>query len=212
MSGGVVCFGVAVLAISVVAGAVAGWFAGRAGARAVVTRTTAGTDEPPDDWPASGAGGTSDWRDAAIAGAMNRAREEALKIRDASNLSQIAKGANAYLLKFGNNESYPLSMQEIYERGITPEPKLYLKPGSSTEVKAGKFATDYDCILDRVGKKVSESDATPDVPMAWDKVSFPDSGRNVVFFDSHVEYMLPGQFEELMKKTEAWVKAMQEKK
>ena len=71
--------------------------------------------------------------------ALGRARDEARKVRSASNLSQIGKAMNMYLLKYGDNSYYALPastfrgdewLMSIYWTGICQEPKVFLNPAT----------------------------------------------------------------------------------
>ena len=71
---------------------------------------------------------------------------------------------------------------------------------------AGRFVSDYDCVLDRVGGKVKAADVPADtLPLAWDRREAHPGGRNVVFFDAHVEFVDADRFDELMDTVDAWV-------
>jgi prepilin-type N-terminal cleavage/methylation domain-containing protein/prepilin-type processing-associated H-X9-DG protein len=71
--------------------------------------------------------------------ALGRARDEARKVRSASNLSQLGKGMNMYLLKYGDNSYYALPASTfrgdewliaIYWTQIVQEPKVFLNPAT----------------------------------------------------------------------------------
>jgi prepilin-type processing-associated H-X9-DG protein len=133
--------------------------------------------------------------------ALGRARHEARKVKSMSNLSQIAKASMLWLLKHGGNEFYPPSLKELVDRGIIGDPRVFIHPAGHTKLKPGQFVSDYDSLMDRVGKKIAEKDVTAGTPMAWEKRPFA-GGRNVAFFDGHVEWMTEGQFQRLMKKAD----------
>jgi prepilin-type processing-associated H-X9-DG protein len=75
---------------------------------------------------------------------LGRARDEARKVRCASNLNQLAKGMNMYLLKYGDNSYYAVPAEafrgdawlaSLYWTGIVGEPRVFLCPGTDD----GKF-------------------------------------------------------------------------
>jgi hypothetical protein len=137
--------------------------------------------------------------------ALGRARAEARKVRCASNLDQIAKGANMWLLKYGDNTHWPPSLKALMDDGIIVEPKVFLCPACDTAPAPGEFVTDYECVLDLVDGKVAQAE-TMDVPFAWDKKGNHHDGVNVVYFDSHVEFESgPDAYERVRQKVEAWL-------
>ena len=133
--------------------------------------------------------------------ALGRARSEARKVRDMSNLKQLGTAANIWLTKFGGDEYFPPSLRSIWDSEIVREPKLFVSPSTKTRSRAGEFATDYECIMDMLGFSPTESEAGSGIPMIWDKQGVHRGGRNVVYFDSHVTFMSEWQFQQLMEKT-----------
>jgi prepilin-type processing-associated H-X9-DG protein len=70
-----------------------------------------------------------------LSSAHRRPRDESAKVHCQSNLSQIAKAMNMYLLQYGNNSMYAIPAQsfrgdcwlaELYWSGIVKEPKGFL--------------------------------------------------------------------------------------
>jgi len=137
--------------------------------------------------------------------ALGRARGEARKVRSASNMKQIAKAAQLWLLKHGGNTTYPPSLKALMDKEIIGEPKLFIHPSSSRKPRKGEFYSDYDSILDMVGRQLTEAEAPMNLPLAWEKRNFSGDGRNVVFFDSHVEFMPEPRFRLLMVRVNKFV-------
>jgi len=72
--------------------------------------------------------------------ALGKARSEANKVKCKSNLAQLAKAMNMYLLKFGDNSMFALPADKfrgdswlcsLYWTDLVSEPKLFLCPGTS---------------------------------------------------------------------------------
>lgn len=84
--------------------------------------------------------------------ALGRARDEARKVRCASNLAQIGKAANMYQLAFGGGSSYPEPgavfrgtefLGSLYWTNLIKEPKVFSCPATSyTGVMPASFAGD----------------------------------------------------------------------
>jgi prepilin-type processing-associated H-X9-DG protein len=137
--------------------------------------------------------------------ALGRARDEARKVRCAANLSQIGKGAAIWINTKGKNKFYPPSLKSLVDDKMIDEPRVFLCPAGDTQLEAGKFISDYACVLDMIGRKTTEVECPSDLPLAWDKVKIHEDGRNVVFFDAHVEFIVEEDFQALMKRLEVYV-------
>ena len=133
--------------------------------------------------------------------ALGRAREEARKASDMSNLKQLGTAAHIWLTKYGGDQYFPPSLRSLWDSGIVREPKLFVSPTTQTRSRRGEFATDYECIMDMLGFSPTEAEAASDIPMIWNKRSVHRRGRNVVYFDAHVRFMSEWQFQRLMEKT-----------
>ncbi|MFH1732070.1 MAG: hypothetical protein ABIF82_10535 [Planctomycetota bacterium] len=131
--------------------------------------------------------------------ALGRARGEARKVAGMSNLKQIGVATHLWLNKHGDQQFFPPSLKSLWDNEIVREPRVFLHPASGTKPVPGKFVTDYECILDLVGGKVGEAEAPGSLPLAWDKRPFSPGGRNVVFIDSHVEFVREARFRRLKK-------------
>ena len=137
--------------------------------------------------------------------ALGRARDEARKVRGMSNLKQIAQATNMWLLRFGDNTKYPRSLKALVDNRIITEPKLFLNPAGNTRLRPGQFVSDYESLMDRAGFQLTEAQVPMTLPLAWDKRRIHPAGRNVVFFDAHVEFMPEGRFQQTMRQVDAWI-------
>jgi len=138
--------------------------------------------------------------------ALENARKEANKVKSASNLKQIAMAANLWLLKFGGNSKWPPSLKSLYDKKIIEELMVFQHPTNPSKPVPGKFASDYESVLDRAGYKLTEATTPTWLPLAWEKRQFFSDGRNVAFFDSHVEFVSERRFQRLMKGVDAFIK------
>ena len=101
---------------------------------------------------------------------------------------------------------YPPSLKALVDDRLITWPKIFLRPRSGTKPVPGKFVSNYDSILDRVDFKLTESNVPMGLPLAWEKKYFLDDGIVVVYFDSHVEFMLgEDAFERLLKQVDDWI-------
>ena len=163
--------------------------------------------------------------------ALGRARDEARKVRCASNLSQLGKAMNMYLLKFGDNSCFPAPSTKfrgdewlcvLYWKGIISESKVFTCPATSDNStliplpgaaqtypttitfgsagSLGNTAVSYcgrtsSCSLgagkakDTPIEQFTESALSSSSPMACDKSGNHGDGINVVYVDSHVDFM-----------------------
>ncbi len=139
--------------------------------------------------------------------ALGKARKEATKVKSASNLKQIAMAANMWMMKFGDNSQWPPSLKSLYDKKVIEELRVFRHPTNPSKPVPGGFASDYESVLDRAGYKLTES-MTPvsSLPLAWEKRQFFPDGRNVAFFDGHVEFLTERRFQQLMKQVDAFIK------
>ena len=139
--------------------------------------------------------------------ALGRARGEARKAAGMNNLHQIGVATHLWLNKYGDQQFFPPSLKSLWDGKIVREPRVFLHPASGTRPVPGKFVTDYDCILDLVGRKVGEAEAPGSLPLVWDKRPFARGGRTVLFFDAHVEFVREARFRRLKRDViDPWVK------
>jgi peptidyl-prolyl cis-trans isomerase B (cyclophilin B) len=142
----------------------------------------------------------------ALLPALARARGEARKVRCGSNLSQIAKATNLYMIQYGGAVWYPPSLKTLLDTGIIDEPKVFLCPAADTGPGSAGFVSDYESVLDRAGFPISEEMAGSMLPLAWDKKGNHDDGVNVVYFDCHVDFKAgSGEYEEVLREVDAWI-------
>ena len=160
--------------------------------------------------------------------ALGKARDEARKVRCASNLSQLGKAMNLYLLKFGNSTTFPAPvanfrgqewLEVLYWKGIVTEPKLFGCPATSnpadqltaagannTYPSGWTWGGNADAAKVSYCGRVTGAGVTTAViktpidqyteaalasasPMACDKGGNHGDGLNVVYVDSHVDFM-----------------------
>jgi len=157
----------------------------------------------------------------AVVSTLSRARDEARKVRCSNTLVALAKGMNMYLLKFGDNSTYPVPANAFrgtdwfaveYWKEICTEPRVFHCPAKDTmQLLAPKtreelqgYAWDgsdsKNCVEYAARKqgpggtatettKWTESDLPSSTPMACDMDGNHPDGINVVYFDSHVEFL-----------------------
>jgi prepilin-type N-terminal cleavage/methylation domain-containing protein/prepilin-type processing-associated H-X9-DG protein len=161
--------------------------------------------------------------------ALGRARDEARKVKCQSNLGQIGKGMNLYLLKFGGNSLYPVPaasfrgtdwLAVLYWKDIVSDPKVFKCPAKGVGAPLAPLDADGDGVLDEYGTwdgsksadeavgyveyagrgkgsnvavptdgDFTESNLNSSTPMACNLNGDHSDGINVVFFDSHVEFL-----------------------
>jgi hypothetical protein len=139
--------------------------------------------------------------------AMGRVRNggDYRKVRCAANLSQIGKGTAMWLVTKGENKFYPPSLKTLVDDKVFDEHRVFLCPSGDTEFQPGKFVSDYVSVLDMIGRKTTEDEIPSSLPLAWDKVKIHEDGRNVVFFDTRVEFIDEERFQAMMKRLEVFV-------
>ena len=134
--------------------------------------------------------------------ALDTARHAARSASSKNNLRQIGMAVNVWTEKRGEGESLPPSLKSLTDDGVIREENIFRNPRVATKSKpGGGFSSDYESIMDSRGGQLKESELSSDTPLAWEKKSDSGDGRNVVFFDSHVEYMPEEKFQKMMNKT-----------
>jgi len=141
---------------------------------------------------------------------LAEAKEKAVRLRSASNLRIIAQRNKQWLAKQGKATTYPDSLQTLFDSEFIDKTKdvaVFLHPSNKDKAVAGQLQTDYEFMLDKAGFPLTRLMCPGStMPLGWEKQSFAkDGGRNVVFFDSHVEYMTPEGFEQLMREMDSWI-------
>ena len=140
----------------------------------------------------------------AIATPMRAARAQAQRTRCQANLTQIAKAAHMWLIKHGKGKQFPPSLKALLDTGIVAEPRLFLCPGSGTQLVKGRFVSDYASAFDRAGFPILEN-APTGLMLAWEKKPFHGQGRVAVFFDAHVEWLETPRFRAALKELDDWL-------
>jgi prepilin-type processing-associated H-X9-DG protein len=159
--------------------------------------------------------------------ALGRARAEARKVKCSSNLAQMGKAANLYLLKYGGNSMLPVPAESfrgsdwlavLYWTDILAEPSAFHCPANRTAKNLEPLDTNRDGVLaeyDDYGKwdgslsadcveyaarargrcagtpteSFEEGGLSYDAAIACDLPGNHDDGINVVYFDSHVDFL-----------------------
>jgi prepilin-type processing-associated H-X9-DG protein len=135
--------------------------------------------------------------------AFARARNQAERVRDRNNLNQIARGMAVYLNEHGDNRFYPKSMAELVEKGVLPR-EVLVSPLDRAPPMLNGIPCSYVSCFERHAGRVFLDDFPPNVMMAWDRISFGGDGfRNVLFFDSHVEWVPQARFQQLLNQLDA---------
>jgi len=138
--------------------------------------------------------------------AGRNAGQEAMKARSAGNLKGLVQASHLWLNKYGGAVKYPPSLKALLDNEIITEPRLFLHPSRTHLAKQKVFVTDYDSLWDRVGHSLTDQETPVSMPAAWEKRTFyRDGGRNVAFVDSHVEYVSPRGFQQLMQQVDKFV-------
>jgi hypothetical protein len=106
---------------------------------------------------------------------------------------------------YGRAQYFPPSLKALYDKEIISVPGIFVCPDRARKT-TGEFATDYECMLDLAGLRISEDMVSSEVPLAWDKPGNHDDGIKVVHFDSHVEfYSGKDAYQRLRKEVDAWI-------
>ena len=132
-------------------------------------------------------------------------RDESAWRRCPRHLEAIGRGANMWLFKFGDNKYFPSSLRSLVDDGIITDAAVLLCPDRRTHGSSHADVSDYVCILELVGRKVTEQELTSSTPLAWDKAGSHHDGRNVVFADSHVEFIVNEKWPKVQAQIDAWV-------
>jgi len=137
------------------------------------------------------------------------ARLNALRIRDRNNLNQIAKACAVYLNEHGDNRFYPTGLAELVDRKCIEKQFLVSPLDPDPPKLANGVPCSYVSIFDRYPDRVFRDDFPPNEILAWVRKPFTQGGRNVLFFDSHVEFWADeGKFEGELKGLDEKVKKL----
>jgi len=122
-----------------------------------------------------------------LAPSLLNARAQARRYACATNLSGIGKALLIYANDY--NDQFPPDLETLISKAEMPAKGLVC-PGAGLK--------DKDPYIYR-GASITTSDA-PWMIMAYDKTGNHDGGRNVLFLDSHVDWVSEERFQKLIKK------------
>jgi uncharacterized protein DUF4190 len=128
--------------------------------------------------------------------------------RCSANLWRIGKATAMWLSTQGKEELYPPSLKTLVDDGLITEPRTFVCPESGTMLRPDEFVSDYESILDMVGRKTTETEMPAAMPLAWGKEDFHGDGRCVVFFDAHVDFVSEKDFQEMLKRVKKYVEEL----
>jgi prepilin-type processing-associated H-X9-DG protein len=138
--------------------------------------------------------------------AITRARGEARRIQDRNNLNQIAKACFTYLMEHGDNRFYPSGLAELCDRGILERNVLVSPLDRNPPKLPNGVPCSYVTCFERHPDRQFLDAFPPNAMMAWDRMPFVRGMRNVLFFDSHVEFVPEERFQELLRELDELVK------
>lgn len=123
--------------------------------------------------------------------ALNRAREQANRVKSASNLRQM--GQAAFLYANANGGKFPADLATMYKQEDL-SPSVFINPRTSTVPPP---PGDKDSIAQWVEEhsdyvwlgKGKTADTPPDAILGYEKLDEVTEGANVLFGDGHVEWM-----------------------
>lgn len=126
--------------------------------------------------------------------ALNRAREQANRVKDASNLRQIGLGAMMYS-NAQKNGAFPGSIGEIAKtQDVSPE--VFFSPRSTTTPPPAGLTPDQAAAYVQehsdyvwLGKGMKNT-ADADQILAYEKMQGVTEGINILYADGHVEFKL----------------------
>jgi prepilin-type processing-associated H-X9-DG protein len=124
--------------------------------------------------------------------ALNRAREQANRVKSASNLRQIGQAAIMYA--DANQGKFPPDLATMYKKEDL-SPNVFINPRTNTVMPSPGNAdamaqwvqenSDYVWL----GKGKNASKVTPETVIAHEKLEDNTEGINLLFGDGHVEFM-----------------------
>lgn len=137
--------------------------------------------------------------------ALARARGEAQRAVCMNHLRQV--GA-AYLLHLENQGQGPLSLLDL--KDALGEPSVLICPLDKTPLKPEEgLRSSYDTAFERAAGFALPEGMPAHLPLAWDRTAWHDGGRNVCFFDGHVEHIPDeGRFAALMQELDEEIAAL----
>ncbi len=140
--------------------------------------------------------------------ALAENRGEARRIRSRNNLNQLAKASATYLNEFGDNRFYQKSTAELFEKQILVDKGVLIAGNDPDPPEIAKgLRSSYVLCFDKYPDREFRDDFPPNVMMGWERAAFdPQGRRNVLFFDSHVEFVDEQRFPELLRELDEQVK------
>ena len=138
--------------------------------------------------------------------ALNRAREQANRVKSASNLRQIGLAAMMYANT--NKGKLPPDLATMYKQeDLTPS--VFINPRSSTapppagtpDAMADWVEQHSDYVYVGRGRDIGAVGA--DAPIAYEKLEDNTEGVNVLFGDGHVEFFPMAAAQQLIEKSKA---------
>ncbi len=135
--------------------------------------------------------------------ALNRGREQANRVKDASNLRQIGLGAMMYSNQ-QKNGAFPGSIGEIAKTQDL-SPQVFFSPRSSTPPPAGLTPDQTVAYIQEHSDYVwmgrgMKNTAGADQILAYEKMQGVSEGINILYADGHVEFqVMPAAREQIEK-------------
>jgi prepilin-type processing-associated H-X9-DG protein len=133
---------------------------------------------------------------------LSRAREQANRVKSASNLRQIGLGAMIYAND--NKGRFPDDLGTLHASGdltlevfVNPRTNTTLPPGLKGDAAKRWLNEEADYVYVGKGKKHT---AGPDEVLAYERPGTVDEGINILFADGHVEFMLLPQATQVIEK------------
>lgn len=134
--------------------------------------------------------------------ALNRAREQANRVKSANNLRQI--GLAAFMYANQQNGKLPKDFATLYkdedlhmEMFINPHTKTSAPAGLTPEQQQAWVNEHSDYVWNGAGKKNTMGS---DEPLAWEKPEGAAQGLNILYGDGHVEWhAMPDALEQIHK-------------
>ncbi len=143
---------------------------------------------------------------------MTRAREASQRVKEGSNLRQIAVGFVLYANEHDNR--LPEDLEGFYTwqatTGVGLMPSTFISPRTGTrlpdampmavEAQARWIAENGDVVYGGAGRKLTDIGPASQTPVAWTNPDWVNEGISIVFADGHVEWIaFPQAFDIIAK-------------
>lgn len=125
--------------------------------------------------------------------ALARARGEARKAVCKSNVKQLGLGIMMYTMDY--DENLPQKLEDLYDDYISAD-NIFVCPTDTSPMEIGKG---LKCSYHYVGRLSKLTD--PSVIILYDKRGSHDGGRNVLFYDGHVEWVAEWQLKDRLQES-----------